>query len=98
FSSRRMHTISKRDWSSDVCSSDLGMVRLHQSTVTNLDLSPLDLSCRDTWPLVSQLFAVCSHSVRCRAQAAINYLISLCNALVHRSEERRVGKDCRYVW
>src|SRR5699024_11811790 len=24
FSSRRRHTISKRDWSSDVCSSDLG--------------------------------------------------------------------------
>src|SRR5699024_11378353 len=25
FSSRRRHTISKRDWSSDVCSSDLGL-------------------------------------------------------------------------
>src|SRR5699024_11693655 len=25
FSSRRQHTISKRDWSSDVCSSDLGL-------------------------------------------------------------------------
>src|SRR5437868_15547434 len=27
FSSRRRHTRSKRDWSSDVCSSDLGMTR-----------------------------------------------------------------------
>src|SRR5699024_11588784 len=26
FSSRRLHTISKRDWSSDVCSSDLTIV------------------------------------------------------------------------
>src|SRR5699024_11444299 len=26
FSSRRRHTISKRDWSSDVCSSDLGCI------------------------------------------------------------------------
>src|SRR6266704_5819679 len=26
FSSRRLHTISKRDWSSDVCSSDLGRI------------------------------------------------------------------------
>src|SRR5699024_11549300 len=25
FASRRRHTISKRDWSSDVCSSDLGV-------------------------------------------------------------------------
>src|SRR5207249_7030106 len=28
FSSRRRHTRSKRDWSSDVCSSDLGFLRL----------------------------------------------------------------------
>src|SRR5699024_11828163 len=28
FSSRRRHTRSKRDWSSDVCSSDLGPVTL----------------------------------------------------------------------
>src|SRR5438067_12898757 len=28
FSSRRRHTRSKRDWSSDVCSSDLGAARL----------------------------------------------------------------------
>src|SRR5699024_11245540 len=27
FSSRRRHTRSKRDWSSDVCSSDLGHIR-----------------------------------------------------------------------
>src|SRR6266536_3938402 len=32
FSSRRRHTISTRDWSSDVCSSDLGQVR-HRMTV-----------------------------------------------------------------
>src|SRR5699024_11803290 len=28
FSSRRRHTRSKRDWSSDVCSSDLGALRM----------------------------------------------------------------------
>src|SRR5699024_11756843 len=28
FSSRRRHTRSKRDWSSDVCSSDLSLLRL----------------------------------------------------------------------
>src|SRR5699024_11277857 len=32
FSSRRRHTRSKRDWSSDVCSSDLGAAS-HRSTV-----------------------------------------------------------------
>src|SRR6202048_5462900 len=29
FSSRRRHTISTRDWSSDVCSSDLGVLDRH---------------------------------------------------------------------
>src|SRR6266513_3590750 len=29
FSSRRRHTRSTRDWSSDVCSSDLGLIREH---------------------------------------------------------------------
>src|SRR5699024_11868069 len=29
FSSRRRHTSSKRDWSSDVCSSDLGLAKAH---------------------------------------------------------------------
>src|SRR5699024_11236584 len=32
FSSRRRHTISKRDWSSDVCSSDLACVK-HAASV-----------------------------------------------------------------
>src|SRR5699024_12011297 len=29
FASRRRHTRSKRDWSSDVCSSDLNRIRIH---------------------------------------------------------------------
>src|SRR5699024_11961809 len=52
FSSRRRHTISKRDWSSDVCSSDLNGIeiqgggdhrdggnRLLTTTLTGLPLS-----------------------------------------------------------
>src|SRR5699024_5050619 len=33
FSSRRRHTRSKRDWSSDVCSSDLRMSRLYEKFI-----------------------------------------------------------------
>src|SRR5207249_9411150 len=36
FSSRRRHTRSKRDWSSDVCSSDLGQTFGHSQTVGEL--------------------------------------------------------------
>src|SRR5699024_11247770 len=34
FSSRRRHTRSKRDWSSDVCSSDLNNVPIQQQQVS----------------------------------------------------------------
>src|SRR5699024_11735857 len=33
FSSRRRHTSSKRDWSSDVCSSDLCLIKLYPGEV-----------------------------------------------------------------
>src|SRR5699024_3223704 len=36
FSSRRRHTRSKRDWSSDVCSSDLGYIASLQSKLRNV--------------------------------------------------------------
>src|SRR5699024_11234124 len=36
FSSRRQHTISKRDWSSDVCSSDLHLNQLHRAKLVSI--------------------------------------------------------------
>src|SRR5699024_12093305 len=41
FSSRRRHTRSKRDWSSDVCSSDLKS-RCNKTDKNNTDLSETD--------------------------------------------------------
>src|SRR5206468_9600015 len=50
FSSRRRHTISDRDWSSDVCSSDLiellgraGAGELAQAAQRNLDVAGAEL-------------------------------------------------------
>src|SRR5207249_6250700 len=70
FSSRRRHTRSKRDWSSDVCSSDLSrlLAEFHRQ------LSPG----RTTWV-----------EGRC---------VSYGTAIPYRSEERRVGKECRSRW
>src|SRR5690349_24588368 len=62
FSSRRRHTRSLRDWSSDVCSSDLGP-SCSSSAAATASPPPRTTS------------AAC----RCRS----------------RSEERRVGKECR---
>src|SRR2546429_8315712 len=78
FSSRRRHTRCSRDWSSDVCSSDL--LRIRHGEV------------RPAWP------ARC-HERRCQAgdggspQCQPHH-----RAWRERSEERRVGKECRSRW
>src|SRR5207249_6359029 len=70
FSSRRRHTRSKRDWSSDVCSSDLAFAT-----------SECDSSCAKT-----------EAKNKRAAKTAITQFS------VIRSEERRVGKECRSRW
>src|SRR5438105_6130996 len=72
FSSRRRHTRSTRDWSSDVCSSDLNrsIDRLRATAVMRRS-EPIETAedVRDHAPLAAE-----------------------------RSEERRVGKECRCRW
>src|SRR5207249_9553402 len=65
FSSRRRHTRSKRDWSSDVCSSDL----ISNDSGLNLTFDPSGV--------LNPNFGYATNT---------------------RSEERRVGKECRSRW
>src|SRR3712207_8364862 len=73
FSSRRRHTRYWRDWSSDVCSSDLkrlhcyGTDQIHDALPKNLKPRRSLLPCAE-------------------------------QAVKTRSEERRVGKECRSRW
>src|SRR3989449_6573455 len=64
FSSRRRHTICSRDWSSDVCSSDLIARGLAYAPYVDM------LWCETSQPDLDEA----------------------------RSEERRVGKECRSRW
>src|SRR5690606_41175538 len=77
FSSRRRHTRFSRDWSSDVCSSDLVQ---HETT-----------------PGVVHHFEPQAQIVQQQAVAEADQR----EAVVFekgRSEERRVGKECRSRW
>src|SRR3712207_7615507 len=88
FSSRRRHTRYWRDWSSDVCSSDLVVAQ----------------------PLVfpqGEGGALGSRQREQRAQhlaallASLDFLTGLAaveGRHLQRSEERRVGKECRSRW
>src|SRR5437868_14030287 len=72
FSSRRRHTRSKRDWSSDVCSSDL----------------PLQ-----TLPVRGAPEGFAGEVVWLTGRVGPK-----CHPILRRSEERRVGKECRSRW
>src|SRR5438067_9246252 len=74
FSSRRRHTRSKRDWSSDVCSSDLVREPRAARRVCQARLA---------------------HFTRIGKRETPESAASAPNGPLGRSEERRVGKECR---
>src|SRR3712207_7966332 len=83
FSSRRRHTRYWRDWSSDVCSSDLGVEGAKARIRPILRLAAergvhvhVDMEHADVKDLT----------------------LRLVRELLDRSEERRVGKECRSRW
>src|SRR5207302_2740022 len=74
FSSRRRHTRFSRDWSSDVCSSDLDLLRVQAAGSGG---------CRAT-------------DQRGEASRTVSAPDGALSGA--RSEERRVGKECRSRW
>src|SRR5688500_19629475 len=87
FSSRRRHTRLQGDWSSDVCSSDLCQ---HAPTP---DCCSSDSQCVDDKRCTADLCDPETHACK-------NPQITNCSdtdaECADRSEERRVGKECRY--
>src|SRR2546430_6142146 len=83
FSSRRRHTRFDCDWSSDVCSSDLGFRYgkhyLYNSLLLSVVGFALVLTFSDYW-IENRVLG-----------------IGLMVGMI-RSEERRVGKECRSRW
>src|SRR5699024_11585561 len=95
FSSRRRHTRSKRDWSSDVCSSDLLSSSipppcLHSSLDTNFVLTgSLCIASLSASLAVSSGIPAISNITLPGFTAATQY------STAPRSEERRVGKELK---
>src|SRR2546429_5993077 len=90
FSSRRRHTRCSRDWSSDVCSSDL------------LSPEPLGDYCTGAnHVLPTNGYARSSSGLSVRDFLKVITVQELTRAGLRslgRSEERRVGKECRSRW
>src|SRR2546430_7875400 len=88
FSSRRRHTRFDCDWSSDVCSSDLvaRAVRRGEAAAADRSRGPRE----DPARLVARAS---------RTRALARYAgVARAALRLARSEERRVGKECRSRW
>src|SRR5690606_39887458 len=94
FSSRRRHTRFSRDWSSDVCSSDLIANRLMDSIMQILKcLIRPDVNMPESIVVLKSNFkTVNSHVFADFCKNRKRLLICLTSQ--NRSEERRVGKEC----
>src|SRR5690606_39947145 len=88
FSSRRRHTRFSRDWSSDVCSSDLNTIEaVEAQTTVEIEAFQPQVAATDLSTVVKDIM-----------QATDKIPLPEANIVVSRSEERRVGKECRSRW
>src|SRR5690606_40296431 len=94
FSSRRRHTSFSRDWSSDVCSSDLGARRPAARRCTAWLLR--------AGTVVPPQHGKCDHQAQtqcgnCKYKLSHPCVLTKKRPCANhtRSEERRVGKECR---
>src|SRR5690606_40556514 len=93
FSSRRRHTRFSRDWSSDVCSSDLlaaSTARHFVEYTFGTQVSP--------WSTPATQSSTKRSSVAVAASSSRNISATWCWTIGLRSEERRVGKEGRGRW
>src|SRR5690606_40907158 len=91
FSSRRRHTRFSRDWSSDVCSSDLG-------TATVPHLRDFAMVCPQCDYAQYPRITPCVIMLVRRGEQALLARSARFRTPMYRSEERRVGKECRDRW
>src|SRR5256885_5945297 len=89
FSSRRRHTRLQGDWSSDVCSSDLCFQRDCRGYLNATD--SVQVVDENTIPVIKNILMT---------PIEVGVTVRLKNIYFDfdRSEERRVGKECRSRW
>src|SRR5437588_7957729 len=96
FSSRRRHTRSLCDWSSDMCSSDLGAQPWISRAVSGAPLAFIG-RVSYSWYLWHWPVLLLGKEVWPSAHLGWNIAL-LAVSFIARSEERRVGKECRSRW
>src|SRR5690606_39297288 len=90
FSSRRRHTRFSRDWSSDVCSSDLLDLFDKHKVMFKSATEPYE-----TTSAIGRLFVSIVGSLAQWERENMIERVKMAMEKRARSEERRVGKECR---
>src|SRR5690606_39845777 len=97
FSSRRRHTRFSRDWSSDVCSSDLNGIPTLSSMFNERADHPVFFYVAILFLIGSFCFTLYKSLVCNLPAIMVGYTAGILGSY-YRSEERRVGKECRSWW
>src|SRR5690606_40540430 len=98
FSSRRRHTRFSRDWSSDVCSSDLARDRVLLAVGAGVLVVEAVLA-RDVRRLPRDRRVEAAAGAAHEPTEAVRQLrVAPAEVVEERSEERRVGKERAYWW
>src|SRR5690606_41189566 len=92
FSSRRRHTRFSRDWSSDVCSSDLDSPYMWADELVNVAALAVDAH------YTGKVFELVVRDLQSYELYFEEELLGEGRVGEARSEERRVGKECRSRW
>src|SRR5204863_5536545 len=92
FSSRRRHTRSLRDWSSDVCSSDLPLERAFAGA---LGIGGGGIDPGHAVVVIAETELGRDHHRIALAANGTTDQFLIDQGAIDRSEERRVGKECR---
>src|SRR5207237_1812101 len=95
------HTRFKCDWSSDVCSSDLSRTALFWKLFALIGLVQLAALAIDRLPMAERFDMRFDGWISTAATATLVLVLLIwwtgaIAAALRRSEERRVGKECRY--
>src|SRR5207249_9126842 len=95
---RRRHTRSKRDWSSDVCSSDLLINNAGVASMNHSLLTPMTTVSKIIQTNFMGTFLLCREAARLMQAHRYGRIVNFATVAVPlklRSEERRVGKEAK---
>src|SRR3546814_2381932 len=97
FKQKTAYEMRISDWSSDVCSSDLGFIRPTLFRIRHRSDKPPSVGCTQVGSEIEPVFQPFYKFILGKdatEQAGLQGLVNIVSYIIQRSDERRVGKEC----